>query len=503
MDQPRTDPRMERMLAGEHPSAYLDAAAEEPLYRQVRAFVEDSIERGVFVGNRPLPSSRFLAQELGVSRNTVTTAYDELMALGAIESRPRSGLYVSQLDVPARRGARPAGPGATSSLDWAARTREAADADLPAPLQHPQWTSSRFPFISGQPDLRSFPARGWLRALSDALAGPHAAYSLRDAGLEDDPLLVDVLCSEVLPRRGVEVMPHEVLVTNGSQQALSLLAATLLRPGSTVAVEDPGYLDLWHILRRQGARLAPVPVDRHGIDLPPDLRPDAVYVTPSHQHPTNVTLSLPRRKELLRRAQAQEFFIIEDDYDSEFRFRGRPTPSLKSLDRTGHVIYVGSFSKFLAPGLRMGFVVAPAPVIAAMRAERQYLTKSPSAHTQRALGLFIHSGEYHKVLRARRLKLKRNWETLVRALAEHMPYPVDGGYPPGGLFVWERGPAGLDGDAVVEHARTQGILLDGGTRQYLRPDPPTNALRIGFGAIRREAIEPGVRQLAAIVKEHL
>lgn len=487
----------ERMRTRRVTLSPVDPASPDPLYRQVRSVIEAAIDRGAFTGNRALPPSRNLAAALGVSRNTVVMAYDELIALGHVESRPRSGLYVSGRPAAPRpragAGAAGTGPGGP---DWQAKV-VSPDDGLPAPPSTLDWADHPFPFTSGQPDPRYFPVRGWLRALSDAMDEPHLAYSLRDAGTHDDPLLLEALCAEVLAHRGVDAAPENVLVTNGSQQALALVTAVLLRPGSVVAVEEPGYLDAWHIFRRQGARLVPLPVDEHGAvveRLPDDV--DLVYLTPSHQHPTNATLSLPRRRALLRAARERDLVVIEDDYDSEFRFRGRPTPSLKSLDLSGHVVHVGSFSKFLAPGLRVGFVAADATLIDALRAQRQYSTKATSAHVQRALGLFIQSGEYYRVLRRRRLQLRRNWEALGAALVELMPFDVGKRFPPGGMSIWLTGPDHLDAEAVVALARERGVLLDGGRRFYLQPDPPANHLRIGFGAISPDRIRPGVQHLA-------
>jgi len=491
----------------------VDPSSAEPLYRQVRTVLLDAVERGVFHRARPLPSSRFLAAQLGVSRNTVTLAYQELVALGTLESRPRSGLYVSSEVRPRGEPVPPPGPSTRPAarpapahrVEWAARVRRSED-DLAALVEHPDWNSYPYPFVAGQPELRQFPVRGWLRALSDALSGPHLAASLGDASGGDDPLLVQALCREVLPARGVRAEPDQVLITNGSQQALFLLAEALLGPGREVAVEDPGYLDAWHIFHRTGARLRPVPVDGRGMLI--DERDghggvagsDVVYVTPSHQHPTNVTLSLPRRRRLLELARVRDMIVIEDDYDSEFRYRGRPTPSLKSLDTEGRVAYVGTFSKFLAAGLRVGFVVADAELVRELRDRRRYSTKHLAGHVQRALGLFIASGEYHRVLRRHHRQLRVKWETLTGALGAQLPFPVDP--PAGGLSIWLEGPPELDGARVVELARLRGVLVEAGAHRYFG-EGPRNNLRIGFSAIPQQVIEPGVARLALAVREAL
>ena len=491
---------------------YIDPDSREPLFQQVRRFLEQSLLEGRFRPNRPLPSSRHLAGVLGVSRNTVSAAYQELAALGLIESRPRSGLYpvperltatqpgvASSAAAPSRsRGAVP-----TGQVDWSARLPRPLGEDLQHAAAHPDWTRHPFPFLPGQPELGTFPARAWLRALNDALAGPHLAPSLRDSVDGDDELLVKAICREILPPRGMSVSPAEVIITNGAQQALSLLADLLVQEGDTVSVENPGYVDAWHIFRNAGATLHPIEVDGGGarVTRADAARSEFVYLTPSHHHPTSVTTTYARRAAILRAAQSEDALVIEDDFDSEVRFKGRPTPSLKSLDRTGRVIYVGTFSKFVAPGLRLGFIVADAALVAALRERRRYLTKHPSGHLQRALGLFIESGEYHRALRQHRRHLSRKWEAVVEGLETHLPFELPP-VPAGGLSVWVNGPDELDGARVAELARERGVLVDAGERFYLG-EGRRNQIRVGFNAIALPAIPRGLELLGEAVREQL
>ncbi|WP_062381609.1 PLP-dependent aminotransferase family protein [Demequina pelophila] len=496
---------------------YIDPDSKEPLFQQVRRFLEQSLLEGRFKPHRPLPSSRHLAGVLGVSRNTVSAAYQELTALGLIESRPRSGLYAAAAVDPESSPSAPAGPGATppaapsahtrgvhtGQVDWGARVPRPLGDDLPHAAAHVDWNRHPFPFLPGQPELGTFPARAWLRALNEALAGPHLSASLRDSVDGDDELLVQAICREILPPRGMSVTPSEVIVTNGAQQALSLLADLLIRPDSTVSVENPGYVDAWHIFRNAGATLRPLAVDAGGARF---TRADAaasefVYLTPSHHHPTSVTTTYARRAAILRAAQSEDALVIEDDFDSEVRFRGRPTPSLKSLDRTGRVIYVGTFSKFVAPGLRLGFIVADAPLIAALRRRRRYLTKHPAGHLQRALGIFIESGEYHRALRAHRRHLVRKWEAVTEGLERHLPFDLPP-VPAGGLSVWVSGPPEFDGTRATELARTRGVLVDAGERFYLA-DPERHHIRVGFNAIPLQAIPRGLELLGEAIREQL
>jgi GntR family transcriptional regulator/MocR family aminotransferase len=452
-----------------------------------------------------MPSTRYLSQTLGVSRNTVALAYQELTGLGIVESRPRSGLYPVGLtgNSSAFRADRSQESAARAAqVDWGLRlarhTTWMQDLAVTRAPAFPEWREFPYPFISAQPEVRSFPVRAWQRAVVEALYAEHLPYSIRDSGDLDDPLLVSALCNEVLPARGVTARPEEVLITSGAQQGLSLIADVLLGPGSTVAVENPGYVDSWHIFSRAGASLEPVGTDHWGAVVESTSRFDAIYLTPSHHHPTNVTLSLPRRRLLLNLLEDQDAFAIEDDYDSEFRFRGRPTPALKALDTVGRVFYIGSFSKFLAAGLRLGFVVGPAEVVAALRAERHHRTKHLPGHTQRALGIFIKSGEYHKMLRSHHRRLRASWELLVAAVRQHLPLAEpDRPFPPGGVSLWYHAPSWVDCADWAKQAQDKGVLVVDGSRYHFPGSGPSSYLRIGYGSIQPDRIEPGIRALAS------
>ena len=276
-------------------------------------------------------------------------AYQELMAEGFLESIPRVGYAVNR-DL-RRYLAAPPAVDESSHIDWQERMGDLGD-DLPHLEKPAQRHSEPYAFVVGEPDVSLFPTRSWMRAMRTAMSPEHAASSLGDRFDTDDPLLVEMLCRHVLPGRGISATPEEVLITMGSQNGIYLVSRALLDSRKRVAVEEPGYPDARHIFKRRGARLLPLPVDDQGLTIPANMnRVDLVSVTPSHHYPTNVTLSVGRRQQLLSQASAQDFIIVEDDYDSEFRYQGRPTPALKALDETGRVVYIGSFSKFLAPGL--------------------------------------------------------------------------------------------------------------------------------------------------------
>jgi GntR family transcriptional regulator/MocR family aminotransferase len=291
-----------------------------------------------------------------------------------------------------------------------------------------------------------------------------------------------------------------VLVTVGSQQGLDLLSRALLRTGSVVAVEEPGYLDARHIFVRAGARLVPLPVTSAGVVPPAGLGGvDLLHVTPSHHHPTNATLSIGRRRELLAMVRDSGTVVVEDDYDSEFRYQGSPTPALKGLDGTDQVVYLGTFSKFLAPGLRLGYLVGSRELIRELRDLRRYCVRHPSGHIQRALALLIRSGEYHRAVRRYRGQLMRKWEAVTTAVNTHLPWHTTPS--PGGVSLWMSGPEGLDCRRLVELAQRQGVLIERGDIYYLSERPPLNHFRIGFAAPRVDAIDPGIRILGGLVPE--
>ncbi len=477
----------------------LDPSQPEPLYRQLRVAIAEAIEKGRFAAGELLPSSRALAADLDLSRNTVNMAYQELMAEGFLESIPRVGYAVNR-DL-RRYLAKPPPVEETPRIDWQERMGELGD-DLPHLEKPAERHSEPYAFVVGEPDVSLFPTRSWMRAMRAAMSPEHAASSLGDRFDTDDPLLVEMLCRHVLPARGISASSEEVLITMGSQNGLYLVSRALLDPKKRVAVEEPGYPDARHIFKRRGARLVPLPVDDQGMTIPANLsRVDLVSVTPSHHYPTNVTLSVGRRQQLLSQAAAQDFIIVEDDYDSEFRYQGRPTPALKALDETGRVVYLGSFSKFLAPGLRLGYVVADVALIARLRDLRRYMLRHPPGLLQRTMGLMIQAGDYVRSIRRSRIALKDKWERTAAAVEHHVPWEVT--MPTGGLSLWLPGPDGFDAVAVAANALAEGVVVEDGSVCYLSQPAPRNALRLGFAGTKADAIEPGIEALGSIIRRHL
>ncbi|MFQ5545547.1 MAG: PLP-dependent aminotransferase family protein, partial [Acidiferrobacterales bacterium] len=346
------------------------------LQAQIRELLVSAILDGHIPSGSALPSCRKLALQLGVARNTVVLAYQQLVDEGYLISRERSGYYVNK-DILAGRVARTprAQMHTATAPDWSTRLKMRPSSQRNIVKPH-DWQRYPYPFIYGQLDPALFPIADWRECAREALSVVAIRDWARDRIDSDDSLLIEQIHTRLLPRRGVWASPDEILVTVGAQHALYLLATLLVTSGSTVGIEDPGYPDARNIFAVKTSRMVGLPVDEAGLIVDKNLdRCDYIYVTPSHQSPTTVTQSLQRRQSLLRHAMDRDFVVIEDDYECETNFVGDPTPALKSLDENNRVIYVGSVSKTLAPGLRLGYMVAPTELIREARALRRLMLR--------------------------------------------------------------------------------------------------------------------------------
>jgi GntR family transcriptional regulator/MocR family aminotransferase len=291
------------------------------------------------------------------------------------------------------------------------------------------------------------------------------------------------------------------MVTLGAQQALFLLAELLVGPGTTVAIEDPGYPDARNIVSLRTSHIRPVPIDRHGAVPAEELAGcDYLFVTPSCQCPTAVTMPLERREALLELAAARDFVIVEDDYETRSSLVEAPTPALKSLDRAGRVLYVGSLSKVLAPGLRLGFLVGPPELVREARAMRRLMVRHPPANNQRTAAHFLSLG-HHEALGRRLAHIHRaRAQAMRRALDRHLP-EFACSIADGGSGAWIEGPPWLDARALAGRASGRGVLIEPGDVFFAGPCPPMNYLRLGFSSIPADRIEPGIAELARLVRE--
>ena len=480
---------------------HLHRAANVSVQSQIREMLVSAILDGQLRPRDPLPSSRRMAKMLGVSRNTVVLTYQGLVDDGYLEARERSGFYISTEIQSGRakavgRAVGEAGP----APDWSRRfrMRPGAQENIEKPLD---WQSYPYPFIYGQVDLNLFPIAAWRDCSRRALGRKGMDAWTSDTRGSDDPMLVEQVRTRLLSRRGIMASPDQVLITLGAQNALYILASLLMSPETTVAVEDPGYPDVRNILRLKTDRVIPIRVDDHGLKV--DRRLDAcdyVYVTPSHQFPTTATLPLERRLSLLKRAAEQDFLIIEDDYEFETNYVSEPTPALKSLDAQDRVIYVGSLSKTIFPGLRLGYLVAAPRLIDEARALRRLMLRHAPSNNQRTTALFLSLGHHDTMMHRLHRAYRERWQVMGESLARHLP---DSTRAPtfGGTAFWVRAPEGVDAERLAERARGEGILIEPGRVLFFSQDAPRNFFRLGFSSIDAARIEPGIEKLAGVVRQ--
>jgi GntR family transcriptional regulator/MocR family aminotransferase len=467
----------------------------QTLQAQIRQAVVSAILDRQIAASMPLPSCRVLAERLGVARGTVVLAFQQLVDQGFLIAKERRGHFVNPdvLALPPRPRAGAAGN--AESIDWKARCQIKAG-DMPQPVKMENWIASPYPFIYGQFDPGLFPTAEWRECNRMALAVLEIRNWAADKIDRDDPLLIEQIQARLLPRRGIFANPDEIIITLGAQHAIYMLAMLLMKRGTRVAMEDPGYPDARSIFRLAGAEIVPVAVDLEGIrvaDIPGDA--DFVFVTPSHHCPTMVPLGEARRSALLEAVRSNDQIVIEDGYDSQL-FDEAPQQALKSQDRSGRVIYVGSMSKTLAPGLRLGYIVAPVPLVAELRALRRFMLRHPPANNQRAVALFLSLGHHEALVRRLSAAFAERRESLLQALAAHMPEwkATDSA---GGASLWLEGPAGTDTAVLAEEAARRSVLIEPGARFFDAVEPPRRFMRLGISSIALASIEPGIRELAA------
>jgi GntR family transcriptional regulator / MocR family aminotransferase len=487
----------------------LDQYAHTPLYKQLYERLRDAILAGQLAPDARLPSTRVLASELGVSRTTTALAYEHLLLEGYIESRVGAGTSVAHLQMARRmsvasdagnqRAVESAGP-RTAMLSR--RGRLLVDTPFPEAFYAHQAGGAASLFRVGQPDVASFPYETWAR-----LVAKHARRSLQSASYYQDPRgyapLRAAIAAHIGVTRGVHCAPEQIILTAGAQGALDLVARVLLDPGDPVWVEDPGYGGARGALLAAGAKLVAVPVDGEGIDVAVgrahcrDAR--LAFVTPSHQFPTGVTMSLPRRLALLQWAREAQAWIVEDDYDSEYRFSGRPLEALQGLDSAARVIYVGTFSKVLFPSLRLGYLVAPPALLEGLVAARDFIDMHPPLLEQMALADFIAEGHFARHLRKMRVQYLARRDALVDALRRELGDVLDVVAPEAGMHLVAWLPPGVDGRAAAARvaAYDQHILP---VSHFSVGPLPRDGLVLGFAGDAPHVLRAGVLVLARALR---
>ena len=470
------------------------------LQAQIREMLVAAILDGHIPVGVALPSTRVLAAQLGVARNTVALAYELLVNEGYLLTKSRSGHFVNP-EIVAGRAGLPSPPRASVAPEparWPQRYRGAVSSQRNI-VKPRDWQRYPYPFIYGQIDLAQLPMPGWRECSLQATSASEVRGWAVDLIDGDDALLIEQIQTRLLVRRGVFVSPDEILVTVGAQHALFMLGTLLVDSGTTVGIENPGYPDARNIFAARTANVVPLPLDDAGLALTPALdRCDYVYLTPSHQCPTNVTMPLARREALLAWAQANDRVLIEDDYEIELGFEGRAQPALQSLDRSGHVVYVSSLSKTLAPGIRIGFIVGSRDLIRELRALRRLMLRHPAANNERSVGLFLAMGYHDALLRRLRQAYAERSQRMAAALATQLP-DVTFTTVAGASSYWLRFPEHVDTRSLAREAAQLGVLIEPGDVFF---DPtaaepvPFNYARLGFASIDVARIEPGLATLA-------
>lgn len=481
---------------------YLDPDSRLSLQAQIRQKLVEGIVLGAFPVGQRLPSSRKLAEQLNVARNTVVLVYQQLLDEGYLISRERSGIFVNAAVLEGRVSFD--GKSRTQlykSSHWQQRFKHTPMMDAEF-LPPPNWQQYPYPFIDGYFDTALFPAREWREASRLALGMREINEWAGESGDADDAMLVEQIRTRILPRRGIQAGPDEILVTVGTQQALYILSELLVDSTVPVAVEEPGYPDLRRMLARRGAPLVHQPVDDEGMQV--DTRLDGcglVYVTPSHQAPTAVTMSMERRRALLEKANQQDFLVLEDDFEFESNFLQQPHPALRSIDSENRVVYVSCLSKVLSSGLRLGFIVAAAELISQARRLRRLMVRHPALNNQRAAAFFLSLGHYDSFMMHLHRIFRERWTELRLALNFYLVEHFETTRAQGGTSYWLRGPDDMDMDFLVEQAARRGILIEPVRHYYATENAPINCFRMGITGIPTEKIREGVAALADLLQQ--
>lgn len=477
----------------------LNPTSSTPLYRQLYNDLRQAILHGQLTAGTRLPSTRGLAAELSVSRNTVVNAYEQLIAEGYLEGQTGSGTRVTRhlpedmLTVSATT----VEVGVEETSDEVTLSQRGSRI-AQTPVSQTRRMSVRA-FRAGLPALDAFPKKLWSRLVARrtrALSHDLMAYG-DSAGY---PPLREAIAAYLGAARGVRCRPEQVIVVSGAQQAIDLAARLLLDPGEAVWVEEPGYLGAKGALTAAGARLIPVPVDSDGLKVETGMNqaPYArlAYISPSHQYPLGVTMSLARRLALLRWAAQANAWILEDDYDSEYRYSGRPLASLQGLDTTGRVVYIGTFSKVLFPALRLGYLVVPPHLVEAFVAGRALMDRASPALEQAVLTDFITEGHFARHIRRMRTLYAERQATLVEAATERLADLLEIDAAEAGLHLVGWLPKSVDDEFISQQLAKHGIETLS-LSSFAAAPLQRGGLVLGYAAFDRDAILEGVIRLSS------
>ena len=492
------------------PLVRVEAGAAAPAYRQICDSLREAIVAGRLAPGARIPGSRTFAADLGVSRNTINGALSQLLAEGYLVARPRAGTFVHErlpdalLAVPRRGAPSPIGARLSGTAARGRRPRSAiaeALARLPLAAGRSLVEPAR-PFQTGVPALDLFPWALWARLAAHRTRRWGAALSGYGSVLGYQPLR-EAIAGYVSAARGARCRADQVLITAGAQQGLDLVARVLAGRGDVVWVEDPGYPAARGAFAAAGARVVPVGLDREGLRLParPGAAPRLVYVTPSRQYPTGVTMSAARRLDLLRWAEAASVWIVEDDYDSEFRYASRPLNCLQGLDEAGRVIYVGTFSKTVFPGLRLGYLVLPPDLVESFGEVRAITDRQPPGIEQAVLADFITQGHFARHVRRMRSLYEERRDALLAAARESLE-GVTFADTDAGMLTLAWLPPGVSDEEVSRRALARGVEAPPLSPYAVRP-LRRGGLLLGYAGYAPAALRAAVGSLGEALRESM
>ncbi|PXV58752.1 transcriptional regulator, GntR family [Dyella jiangningensis] len=488
---------MQRIPAGFLPPVAMDVGSDTPMYQQLSDWFRRAISSGQLRPGQRVPSTRSLASELGISRIPVLGAYEQLQSEGFLETFTGAGTCVaraipSDMTIERKRQIRVE---PVASAGGSRRTSQRAKL-LRQP--EPTWLANMGAFRVGVPALDAFPSALWSRLVSR-----HARHLSPETMGYGDPMghlpLREAIAEYLGAARAVRCDASQVLITTGSQQGLQICAHVLLDAGERVWMEDPGYPGAHQALRTAGAELVPVPVDAEGIDVAHGARVGAdaraVYISPSHQFPLGMAMSASRRMQLLRWAASHDAWIIEDDYDSEYRFGSPPLSSLQGTDTNDRVIYLGTFSKVMFPALRLGYLVVPKDLVADFHAGRDAIDTFSSMLYQSVMTEFIRDGHFARHIRSMRTLYMEKRAAVHDAIRRYIGDRLEVIGTEAGMQLAGYLPPGVDDVAVSRKAATVGVSVRPLTPCYLA-SPKRAGLILGYGGVSPEQIDEGVRKLS-------
>ncbi|MFT6927257.1 MAG: GntR family transcriptional regulator/MocR family aminotransferase [Psychromonas sp.] len=473
--------------------------------QQIREKLVELIEQDTF-GDKPLPSGRKMAELLGVSRNTVVLVYESMVDEGYLVARERCGFFVHSDLLMVQRISNSVqtttkdAPRPSHQPNWSKRLQK-QPSQLSTLNKDENWLNYPYPFIYGQIDVNDFPLYQW-RECSRIAESKGKLHEWVEGFIDmDDPQLVAQIRQQILSKRGISAKTDEVLITLGTQNSLFLLTSLLADKSVTFGVENPGYANLRHVIALCDSPLKALDIDHQGVQVGEQLKDcDYVCVTPSHQYPTTVTMTIERRKALLEQASKDDFIVIEDDYESEVNFIEKPLPALKSFDQDGRVIYTGSLSKSLTPGIRIGYLVADSSLITELRKLRALHYRHPPSNNQRITALFLSQGYYDSHVRRMRQSYEKKWLLMQQGIERYLG-DCEIHSTAGSFCFWIGLPEAISSHLLVDSAAAHGILVESGDSLFMQKDAPENYIRLGFSAINSDKIIPGLAILGGLINE--